>query len=123
MGETVRRLHLRDRRKVTRAGRPVLIESIRIDDADLVRDGAAGLGGARAVASLTLIFAATAADRLHAIRAVLPAEGPVRAAASAWDERLTVRFLSADAFAPPPRGGAGGLDADEPSPCRASGQI
>jgi urease accessory protein len=98
MGETVRRLHLRDRRKVTRAGRPVMIESIRLDDDDLLRTGPAGLGAARAVASLTLI-SRDAADRLHAMRASLSGEGPVRAAASAWDERLTVRFLSADAFA------------------------
>ncbi|MFW5641294.1 MAG: urease accessory protein UreD, partial [Roseicyclus sp.] len=36
MGETVRRLHLRDLRLVRRAGRPVLIEGVRLDDADLV---------------------------------------------------------------------------------------
>jgi urease accessory protein len=39
------------------------------------------------------------ADRLTALRAALPTDGPVRAAASAWDGRLTARFLSADAYA------------------------
>jgi urease accessory protein len=50
------------------------------------------------VAALTLL-SPDAADRLSPLRAVLPADGPVRAAASAWDGRLTARFLSADAFA------------------------
>jgi urease accessory protein len=97
MGETVRRLHLRDRRVVRRGGRPVLIEGVRLDDADLTRAGAAGLHGARAVASLSLL-AVDAEDRLAAIRAVLPADGSVRAAASAWDGRLTVRFAAPEAW-------------------------
>jgi urease accessory protein len=98
MGETVRHLHLRDRRRVTRAGRRELIEGVRLDDEDLARGGPAGLDGAIAVAALTLL-SPDAADRLSPLRAVLPAGGPVRAAASAWDGRLTARFLSADAFA------------------------
>jgi urease accessory protein len=98
MGETVRHLHLRDHRQVSRNGRPVMIEAIRLDDEDLARDGVAGLDGATAIASLTLL-SPDAEDRLPAIRAALPGDGPVRAAASAWDGRLTVRFLSADAFA------------------------
>jgi urease accessory protein len=97
MGETVGRLHLRDRRQVWRAGRPVLIEGIRLDDADLARAGAAGLDGARAVASLSLL-GRDAVDRLEAIRALLSDEGPVRAAASAWDGRLTLRFSAAEAW-------------------------
>lgn len=98
MGETLLSLHLRDRRSVRRAGRPVMIEAVRLDDEDLVRAGPAGLGCARAVASLSLI-SRDAGDRLSAVRASLPSGGPVRAAASAWNERLTARFLSADAFA------------------------
>jgi urease accessory protein len=98
MGETVRHLHLRDRRKVMRAGRPVLIETVRLDDADLMRAGPAGLDGATAVASLSLL-SGDAGDRLTKLRSALPTDGPVRAAASAWDGRLTARFLSADAFA------------------------
>jgi urease accessory protein len=98
MGETVRRLHLRDRRRVTRAGRPVMIEGVRLDDADLAHTGPAGLDGAIALAALTLL-SHDAADRLPALRAALPTDGPVRAAASAWDGRLTARFLAADAYA------------------------
>jgi urease accessory protein len=98
MGETVRHLHLRDRPPVTRGGRPVMIEAVRLDDADLRARRPAGLDGARALASLTLL-SEDAPDRLTQLRAALPADGPVRAAASAWDGRLTARFLSADAYA------------------------
>ena len=97
MGETVRHLHLRDRRMVRRAGRPVLIEAIRLDDAELARVGVAGLHAARAVASLSLI-AADAGDRLEALRETLPKDGAVRAAASSWEGRLTVRFAARDAW-------------------------
>jgi urease accessory protein len=98
MGETVRTLRLRDHRKVTRGGRPEMIEAVRLEDEDLARAGPAGLDGAIAVASLSLI-SPDAADRLTPLRAALPADGPVRAAASAWNARLTARFLSADAYA------------------------
>lgn len=97
MGETVSRLHLRDRRRVMRGGRPALIEGVFLGDADLARDGAAGLCGARAAASLSLV-AADAADRLVSVRDALPREGPVRAAASAWEGRLTARFMAAEAW-------------------------
>ncbi|MDG4650025.1 urease accessory protein UreD [Roseibacterium sp. SDUM158017] len=97
MGETLARLRLRDRRRVTRAGRPVLIEGAFLDDADLARAGAAGLDRAVAVASLSLL-SGDAGDRLGAIRAALPGGDEVRAAASAWDGRLTVRFMARDAW-------------------------
>jgi urease accessory protein len=97
MGETVRRLHLRDRRRVTRAGRRVLVEGVFLNASDLARDGPAGLDGATALASLWLV-APDAGDRLAAIRASLPEGGPVRAAASAWDGRLAARFLSSEAL-------------------------
>jgi urease accessory protein len=98
MGETLRRLHLRDRRRVFRGGRPALIEGVFLDDADLVRPGPGGLGDARAVASLSLL-SSDACDRLQTVRESLPRDGAVRAAASAWDGRLTVRLAAADAFA------------------------
>jgi urease accessory protein len=75
MGETVRRLHLRDRRRVSRAGRPEMIEGVRLDDEDLARGGPAGLDGAIAVAALTLL-SPDAADRLSPLRAALPAGRP-----------------------------------------------
>ncbi len=93
MGETVARLNLRDERHVTRAGRPVLIDPLRMTDADIARPGPAGLGGARAVAVLHLV-AHDAIDRLDRLRAILPTDGS--AAASAWDGRLSLRALHRD---------------------------
>jgi urease accessory protein len=75
MGETVRHLHLRDRRRVTRAGRPELIEGVRLDDADLTRAGQRGSTGPSPVAALTLL-SPDAADRLSPLRAALPAGWP-----------------------------------------------
>ena len=98
MGETLTRLHLRDRRTVRRGGQLALLEAVRLDDADLTRSGTAGVNGALALASLTLL-APDAADRLAALRAVLPQDGPVRAGASAWGGRLTARFVGSDAHA------------------------
>lgn len=93
MGERLARIHLRDRRRVIRGGRQVMLEAIALDDADLIRPGVAGLGDAVAVASLAF-FAPDAEDRLAALRAVLPSDGVVRAAASAWDGRVMARFAS-----------------------------
>lgn len=97
MGERLTRLALTDRREVIRAGRPAMLEAIRLTDADLTRPGAAGLNGAVAVATLSL-FAPNAGDRLSALRAALPADGPVRAAASAWDGRIVARFMAPEAW-------------------------
>jgi urease accessory protein len=90
MGETVAHLQFSDWREVRRAGVPVLVEPLRIADATL-RSGPAGLGGARAVATIALV-APGAEDELQRVRAVLP-EG---AAASAWDGRLVVRLTGPD---------------------------
>ena len=65
--------------------------------ADLIRPGVAGLGDAVAVATLAL-FAPDAEDRLGALRAVLPSDGVVRAAASAWDGRVVARFMAPAAW-------------------------
>lgn len=96
MGETVRRLRLRDRRRVLRDGRPVLVEPLQLDTGALASDGPARLDGARAVASLAFV-APGAEDALSALRGVTLPDG-VHAAASAWDGRLTWRALAADAF-------------------------
>jgi urease accessory protein len=74
-----------------------MVEAIRLGDADLTRPGAAGLNGAVAVATLSL-FAPDAEDRLEALRAALPGDGPVRAAASSWDGRLVARFAAPEAW-------------------------
>lgn len=96
MGERLRDVRLLDRREVVRGGRVALLEVIRLGARDLMREGAAGLNGAVAVASLS-VMARDAEDRLGALRDVLAQDG-VRAAASAWDGRLTVRFLAAEAY-------------------------
>lgn len=96
MGETLNDINLFDRREVRRDGRLAMVEAIRLGAEDLASDSPAGLGGAVAVASLTLI-AQDAVDRLKALRAALPLDG-VRAAASAWDGRLTARFTAPEAY-------------------------
>ncbi|QBX99763.1 urease accessory protein UreD [Rhodophyticola sp. CCM32] len=96
MGEVLARVDLRDHRAVRRAGRLMMVEPVRLNTADLTRAGCAGLNGAGALASLTMI-APGAEDRLAALRRVLPAEGVV-AAASAWGGRITARFMATDAY-------------------------
>ncbi|MEM1273810.1 MAG: urease accessory protein UreD [Pseudomonadota bacterium] len=93
MGEQVRRLTLRDRRDILVDGRPVVIDPLMLHSADLTRPGAAGLGEARALATVHLI-APTAGDRLDRLRAILPSDGS--AAASAWDGRLSMRVMHRD---------------------------
>lgn len=94
MGETVTRLALDDRREVLRAGRPVLVEAVKLDETAL--GGPATLTGARAFASLALV-APGAADALGPVRAVLDEDG-VRAAASGFDGKLTLRMLAQDGW-------------------------
>ncbi len=95
MGEVLRNVRLHDRRQVTRGGKLAMVEAIKLNAADLISNSPAGLNGAVAVASLTLM-ARDAEDRLAALRAVLPDD--VRAAASAWDGRLTARFTAPKAY-------------------------
>lgn len=90
MGEAVTRVQFSDWREVRRAGVPVLVEPLRITDATL-RSGAAGLDGARAVATIALVGPG-AEDALARVRAVLP----YGAAASAWNGRLVVRLTGPD---------------------------
>jgi urease accessory protein len=92
MGETPADLILRDWREVRRDGRPVLVEPVRLV-AETLRTGPAGLGGARALATVALI-APGAEDRLAALRAALPPASQV--AASGWGGRLVARLAAAD---------------------------
>ena len=99
MGERLRDIRLHDRREVWRGGRLEMLEAVRLGAGDLAdpgHAGPAGLNGAVAVATLSCM-ARDAADRLGPLRAVLNAAG-VRAAASAWDGRLTARFMAAEAY-------------------------
>lgn len=96
MGETLRSVHLLDRRVVTRGGTPALIEPLRIDAATLAdRDAPAGLRGARAVSTLALI-APGAEDALTPLRDALNQCDGVTAAASAWDGKCVARLMAAD---------------------------
>lgn len=97
MGETLSDIWLSDRREVIRDGRPAMVEAIRLTCDDLTDPSPAGLNGAIALATLSL-FAPDAKDRLDALRAALPKDGPVRCAASAWDGRLTARFAAPEAY-------------------------
>jgi len=94
MGEVVRDLTLDDRREITRAGRPVMVEPLRLNPGAL--HGPATLAGARAFASLVLI-APGAQDALGPVRAALGMEG-VQGAASGMEGRLMVRLMAADGW-------------------------
>lgn len=92
MGEVVRQLDLRDRRRISRDGRPVFVENLRLDDGTLT-GGTAMLAGCRALATLVLV-APDAADRLGAARAALGSDG----AASAFDGKLVARLMAGDGW-------------------------
>ena len=95
MGEVVRQLTFRDRREVWRGGRLVFADPVSLGDDALGADPA-GLGGARAFASLVLIGQGVE-DALGPLRALLEEPG-VRAAASALPGRLTLRALAVDGW-------------------------
>lgn len=95
MGETVRRVQFRDQREIWRGTVPLAVEPVLLDD-DALRAGPAGLGGARAFASIMMV-GALAGDGLDAVRMVLDEPG-VEAAASAFDGKLVVRMLAADGW-------------------------
>lgn len=99
MGETVQHLEFSDWREVRRAGRPVLVDPLRLA-AETLRAGAAALGSARAMAMIALV-AEGAEAAVEQVRACLPArdEGGVEAAASGWGGRLVVRLLGPDLLA------------------------
>ncbi|MDS9467243.1 urease accessory protein UreD [Paracoccus sp. MBLB3053] len=94
MGETVRTLDLTDRRRVTRDGRPVFVENLRLDDAVLAGGAStATLAGCRAFATLVMI-APDAADCLSRAREALATDG----AASAFDGKLVARLMAGDGW-------------------------
>ncbi|SFP54308.1 urease accessory protein UreD [Tranquillimonas alkanivorans] len=96
MGEIVRTLDATDRRRVTRDGIPVLAEPIRLTSDVLARDDAAGLSGAKALATVALV-APGAEDAMASVRRLLEVEG-VDAAASAWDGKCVVRMMAREAW-------------------------
>ena len=89
-GEVLADVALDDLRRVTRRGRPVWVEPLRIDAGTLsAAPSCAIFRGARALATVALV-AQGAEDAVDAVRALLP-EG---AAASGWDGRCLVRVLA-----------------------------
>lgn len=95
MGESVTKLALRDWREIRQSGRPVMVEPLTLTDLAL-QTGVAGLGGARAFASVAMVGQGVA-DLLDPVRAVLDEPG-VTAAASAPDGRLMLRMLAGDGW-------------------------
>ncbi|AJE48112.1 urease accessory protein UreD [Celeribacter indicus] len=96
MGETVRRLHLRDRREVRRAGRLEFLEPLEIDAALLaLRDHPVTLNGARAIATIGLFE--RGAEALADLLKPLSRDG-VRTGVSGWNGKLVIRAEAADGY-------------------------
>jgi urease accessory protein len=97
MGEEVARLDLSDLRRISRDGRPVMVEPVRIGEAVLAgRAAPAGLAGARALATVALV-APGAEDAAGPLRDLPWPEG-VRAAVSGWDGRCLLRLMAGDGW-------------------------
>lgn len=95
MGEDVTRADITDNWRIRRGGQLIHAEALRLRcDISALSGRAALLNGARAVATLVLV-APEAEAMLDVARGLLPTEG-LRAAASAWDGRLVVRWMAAD---------------------------
>lgn len=99
MGERVRALHLVDHWRITRGGRLVYADAMRlVGDPDVILSGRATgrLAAGPASAFATFVVAAPDAEaRLEATRAALGALG-VLGAASAWNGLLVARLIGAD---------------------------
>ncbi len=93
MGETVTRVTLRDTRRITRAGRPVLVEPLHLFT-DALSAGPAVLDGARAFATLALVSQGSD-DATGPIRAALTEPG-VTGGASGFDGKLVIRLMAGD---------------------------
>jgi len=96
MGETVRRLRLRDAIRVRRDGRLLLADLVRMsgDIAAALRRPAVA-DGARAVATIVYV----APDAGEMVAPVRDALAGAEAGASAWDDMLVARLLAADGAA------------------------
>ena len=95
MGERVRRVALRDTRRITRSGRPVLVEPLHLAS-DALTAGPGVLDGARAVATLALV-AQGAEDAAPRIRDILTEPG-VTGGASGFDGKLVIRLMAGDGW-------------------------
>ena len=96
-GETTRRLALDDRTEITRGGRPILVDAMRLQgDADARLQRAATGNGATAMATVVLA-APDAASRLDGMRALLADVPEVEGGVSAWDGMLVIRTVAREA--------------------------
>lgn len=95
MGETVSDLAFHDWREIRRDATPLHLEVLRLD-AERLKQEKAGLGDARAIASVVMVRP-DAADALAPVRTALSEPG-CRGAASAMGERLTIRLMARDGF-------------------------
>lgn len=91
MGEDARDALLRDNWRIRQCGRLIHAEANRIDGSHAARDNTALLAGTRAFATIVHIHA-DAAQRLDAVRALLPATDTI--AASAVGNRLVIRAMA-----------------------------
>lgn len=95
MHETVTRITLTDSRRITRAGKPVMVEPLHLAT-DALGAGPGVLNGARAFATLALV-AQGAEAALGRVRAELTEPG-VSGGASGYDNKLIVRLMAADGW-------------------------
>jgi urease accessory protein len=91
MGESGGGAHLADRWRVTRDGRLIFADNLKLDDLPAAAGRRALLDGARAFASVLLV-GPDAEERLDGVRAVLGSAGGV----SAFDGKLFCRILAAN---------------------------
>lgn len=96
MGETLQHVHLRDERRISRDGRPLVIEPLELSETTLRHQGASVLAGSRALATMVLVHPQA---EVHLARTRAACEGAgIAVAASAWDGRLILRAMARDAF-------------------------
>lgn len=96
MGETIQTLHLKDTRKITRAGRLEFLDPFEIN-ADILagRDSAVTLGGMRAFATIGLFD--QGAEALADVIKPLSQQG-VSAGVSGWNGKLIIRAMAQDGY-------------------------
>lgn len=95
MGEALSRIVFDDHRRILRAGKPVLVEPLRLTTAALAA-GPCVLQGARAFATLALV-ARGAEDALAPVRAALKEPG-ASGGASGFDGKLIIRLIADDGW-------------------------
>ncbi|WP_312797060.1 urease accessory protein UreD [Tianweitania sp.] len=96
MGETARRACLSDNWRIRRNGRLIHAEATRLDGTDIERGALSLLAGNNAFATV-LAITPDAAEKLQALRSLLPAH--VAAGASVIEDRLVLRALAPSGLA------------------------